>query len=117
VKFAKQFPLERYRRLSFLMLDQAIAAFSPPTIYRVLEAAGLTQTWNVKPSKNGTGLLQQLGPHQRWHVDVSYVNLAGTFYSIGSLLNGCYRTLMHYGQRRSMIESEVEPSPAGRHAR
>ena len=38
--FARQYPLEGYRRLTFMMLDRDVAAVSPATTYRVLKAAG-----------------------------------------------------------------------------
>ena len=62
VKFAREFPLEGYRRLTFMMLDRDIVAVSPSTAYRVLKAAGLIQRWNGKPSKKGTGFVQPLAP-------------------------------------------------------
>jgi putative transposase len=40
IQFARQYPLEGYRRLSFMMLDRDIVAVSPTTTYRVLKAAG-----------------------------------------------------------------------------
>jgi putative transposase len=36
-----QFPLEGYRRLTFIMLDRDIVAVSPSITYRVLKGAGL----------------------------------------------------------------------------
>lgn len=48
VKFAREFPLEGYRRLTFMMLDRDIVALSPSTTYRVLKAAGL-----IHPSAKG----------------------------------------------------------------
>jgi len=62
VKFAREFSLESYRRLTFMMLDRDIVAGSPSTAYRVLKAAGLIQRWNGKPSKKGTGFVQPLAP-------------------------------------------------------
>jgi hypothetical protein len=41
VKFHHDFPLEGYRRLTFMMLDRDVVAVSPSTTYRVLKAAGL----------------------------------------------------------------------------
>ena len=41
IQFALQYPLEGYRRLTFMMLDADVAAVSPATTYRVLKAAGL----------------------------------------------------------------------------
>jgi transposase InsO family protein len=91
-----------------MMLDRNIVAVSPSTTYRVLKAAGLIQRWNVKPSKKGTGFVQPLAPHQHWHVDVSHINVAGTFYYLCSLLDGCSRAIVHHELRQSMTEADVE---------
>ena len=108
VKFAGQFPMEGYRRLTFMMLDRDIVAVSPSTTYRVLKAAGLIQKWNGKPSKKGTGFVQPLAAHEHWHVDISYINVAGTFYYLCSLLDGCSRFIVHHELRESMTEADVE---------
>jgi putative transposase len=101
-------PLEGYRRLCFMMLDQDIVAVSPSSVYRVLKQAGrLDRRW-LKPSKKGTGFVQPLATHQHWHVDVSYINVAGTFYYLCSLLDGYSRYLVHWELRQSMTEKDVE---------
>jgi hypothetical protein len=46
----------------------------------VLSQAGLLTKWNGKPSKKGTGFAEPLTAHQHWHIDVSYLNIGGTFY-------------------------------------
>ena len=108
VDFARQFPLEGYRRLCFMMLDRDVVAISPSTTYRVLKAAGLIERWNRKPSKKGTGFIQPLLPHEHWHVDVSHINVAGTFYYLCSLLDGCSRFIVHHELREAMTEADVE---------
>ena len=100
--------LEGYRRLSFMMLDEEVVAVSPATTYRVLSKAGRLDRWNRTPSKKGTGFVQPLGPHEHWHIDVSYLNLAGTFYYLCSLLDGASRAIVHWELRESMTEQEVE---------
>jgi putative transposase len=69
-------PLEGYRRLTFMMLDDDVVAASPSTVYRVLKAAGRLDRWNPKPSKKGTGFNQPLEPHEHWHIDIAYINVA-----------------------------------------
>ncbi len=101
-------PLEGYRRLTFMMLDKKVAAVAPTTTWRVLSAAGVIDKWNKKASKKGTGFVQPLKPHEHWHVDISYVNVAGTFYYLCSILDGCSRAVVHWDLRPSMIEQEVE---------
>jgi transposase InsO family protein len=101
-------PLDGYRRLSFMMLDDDVVAVSPSTTFRVLRAAGRLDRFNGQPSKKGTGFVQPLGPHQHWHIDVSYLNLAGTFYYLCSILDGYSRYIVHWEIRESMTELDVE---------
>jgi putative transposase len=108
IEFHDRNPVEGYRRLTFMMLDQDIVAVSPSSVWRVLNAAGRLSRWNRKASKRGTGFEPPLGPHEHWHVDISYVNLAGTFYYLCSVLDGYSRYLVHWELRESMKAAEVE---------
>ena len=72
-------PLEGYRRLTYMMLDADILAVSPSSVYRVLKNADLLNRWNRKASKKGDGFHQPLKPHEHWHIDISYINICGTF--------------------------------------
>jgi putative transposase len=100
--------LEGYRRLTFMMIDADVVTCSPASVYRVLKAAGLLERHNTKPSLKGTGFVQPLAPHEHWHVDVSYLNIAGTFYYLCSLLDGCSRSIVHWEIREAMTEVDVE---------
>lgn len=91
-----------------MMLDQDIVAISPTSTWRVLSKAGLLQKWNPKKSLKGTGFVQPLKPHEHWHVDVSYINICGTFYYLCSLLDGCSRYIVHWEIREHMTETDVE---------
>ncbi|SJM92364.1 transposase (fragment) [Crenothrix polyspora] len=106
--FHHRHPLEGYRRLSYLMLDADVVAVSASSVYRVLKEAGVLDSWQTKPSKKGTGFEQPLAPHVHWHTDVSYINVAGTFYYFCSVLDGFSRYIVHWELRASMKEEEVE---------
>jgi len=106
--FEQQYPLEGYRRLAFMMLDADVAAVSPSSVYRVLKAAGRIGPFNGQPSRKGSGFQQPLFPHQHWHVDISYINICGTFYYLCSLLDGCSRSIVHFEIHPSMTEAQVE---------
>ncbi len=99
---------EGYRRLTFMMLDTDIVAVSPSSVYRVLYEAGVMRKWNRKPSKKGTGFVQPLKAHEHWHIDVSYINIRGTFYYLCAILDGYSRYIVHWEIRESMKESEIE---------
>lgn len=60
--FHERHPLEGYRRLAFMMLDQDVAAASPSSVYRVLKAAGRLDRRSWAPSRKGTGFVQPLAP-------------------------------------------------------
>jgi len=108
ITFQQANPLEGYRRLTYLMIDQDIVAVSPSSTYRVLKEAGLLQKWSRKPSKKGTGFIQPMLVHQHWHVDISYLNISGTFYYLCSVLDGFSRYIVHWDIRAQMTEADVE---------
>ena len=70
--YQEQFPLEGYRRLTFMMLDADVVAVSPSSVWRVLRQAGRLRKWQPKPSRKGTGFEQPLLPHLHWHVIPRY---------------------------------------------
>jgi putative transposase len=108
IDFHRQFPLEGYRRMTYMMLDHDVVAASPSSVYRVLKGAGLLDRKRWAPSKKGTGFVQPLKAHDHWHVDISYLNLAGTFYFLCSVLDGYSRAIVHWEIRETMKETEVE---------
>ena len=108
VEYWNAHPLEGYRRCTFMMLDEDVAAVSPATVYRVLSSAGLLRRWNENKSRKGKGFTQPIGPHAHWHVDISYLNIAGTFYYLCSILDGYSRAIVHHEIRESMQEQDVE---------
>ncbi len=101
-------PLEGYRRLCYMMIDADITAVSPSSVYRVLSNAGLLNKWSGKKSKKGTGFVQPLKAHEHWHIDISYINICGTFYYMCSILDGFSRYIVHWEIREAMKESDVE---------
>jgi putative transposase len=90
-----------------MMLDADIVAVSPSSVCRVPKQAGLLSRWKGKPSKNGTGF-DQPAAHQHWHIDVSYINISGTFYYLGSVLDGYSRFIVQWDLRESMTEADIE---------
>jgi putative transposase len=106
IRFSFEYPLEGYRRLAFMMLDRDVVAVSPSSVYRVLKAAGRIGRSTNKPSKKGTGFQQPEKPHEHWHIDISYINIHGTFYYLTTILDGYSRYIAHWEIRRSMTEQD-----------
>ena len=94
--------------MTYMMLDADVVAVSPSSVYRVLKAAGkLLPRWG-EPSKKGKGFEQPARSHEHWHIDVSYINICGTFYFLCSILDGYSRFVVHWEIRDTMKEFEVE---------
>lgn len=108
LRFHDEHPLEGYRRLTFLMLDQDVVAVAPSTVYRVLSQHGRLKRQHWSPSKKGTGFVQPLTPHAHWHIDIAYLNIAGTFYYLCTVLDGYSRFIVHWEIREAMTEQDVE---------
>ncbi len=108
IAFHDLYPLEGYRRLAYMMLDADIVAVSPSSVYRVLRAAGKLAPHGGTPSRKGKGFEQPLRPHEHWHVDVSHLNICGTFFFLCSILDGYSRFVVHWEIRETMKEAEVE---------
>jgi transposase InsO family protein len=108
IAFHDLYPLEGYRRLAYMMLDADIVAVSPSSVYRVLKAAGKLAPRGGAPSRKGKGFDQPRRPHEHRHVDVSYLNICGTFFFLCSLLDGYSRFVVHWEIRPTMTEAEVE---------
>jgi transposase InsO family protein len=106
--FEQEHPTEGYRCLTYMMMDKDIVAVSPASVWRVLNAAGRLEKWNKKPSKKGTGFVQPLKPHEHWHIDVSYINICGTFYYLCSILDGCSRYIVDWEIAGQMTETDIE---------
>ena len=81
---------------------------SPSSTYRVLSKVGLINRWNHKASKKGDGFTQPLKAHEHWHIDISYINISGTFYYLCSILDGFSRYIVHWEIREQMTEMDVE---------
>lgn len=106
--FHDQHPGEGYRRLTWMMVDEDVVAVSPASVWRVLKNNGLFDKWNRAESKKGKGFTQPLKPHDHWHSDISYLNIAGTFYYFFGLIDGASRYLLHWEIRESMKETDLE---------
>jgi transposase InsO family protein len=73
----------------------------------VLKQAGLLQR-HAPTSRKGTGFVQPLAPHQHRHIDVSHLNVGGTFYYLCSIIDGASRFIVHWEILPAMKSADVE---------
>lgn len=91
-----------------MMLDADVVATSPSSVYRVLKDAGRLGAQAHGPLSKGQGFIQPNRPHEHWHIDVSYLNICGTFYYLCTILDGYSRYIVHWEIRETMMEADVE---------
>lgn len=104
-----EYEREGYRRLCYRMIDEDVVYTSPSSVYRVLKAENLLHKFKPgKESKKGYGYHQPTRPHQQWHIDISYVNVLGSFLFLIAVIDGYSRYIVAYDLRASMQESDVE---------
>jgi transposase InsO family protein len=106
--YEREYPLEGYRRLAFMMLDEDVAAASPASVYRVLKAANRLGRPSPSNERKGKGFHQPSRPHRHWHIDFSHLNVCGTFYHICSIIDGYSRYVVHWEIRETMFTSDAE---------
>jgi transposase InsO family protein len=106
--YERQYPLEGYRRLAFMMLDDDVAAASPASVYRVLKSADRLGRPSPSNERKGKGFHQPDRPHRHWHIDFSHLNICGTFYHICGIIDGYSRYVVHWEIRPTMFTSDAE---------
>jgi transposase InsO family protein len=108
IDYALNHETEGYRRLCYQMLDEDIVAVSPSSVYRTLKEVGLLSKFNGKASKRGKGFSQPKSPHEHWHIDISYVNVLGSFLFLIAIIDGYSRYIVYHELRTSMESYDVE---------
>ena len=96
------------KRLSCMMIDEDVAFVSHNTVYRVLKGAGLLEPSSSKPSRKGKGFDQPSRVHSQWHIDISYINVGGTFYYLCAILDGYSRFIVHWEIKESMKQEDCQ---------
>jgi putative transposase len=89
------------------MMDANVVACSPGTVYNVLRQADVLRP-RGKESRKGQGFVQPLTAHEHWHIDVAYINIAGTFVFMATVIDGFSRLVVAWDIAPQMGEKEIE---------
>ena len=108
IAFKRQHPEIGCRRLTYMMIDEGVAAVPPSSVYSVLAQAGLSSRWTPPGGSSKRGFDQPERPHEQWHTDIAYLNILGTHYFFISVLDGYSRAIIHHEVRLDMTTTDVE---------
>lgn len=107
ISYAREHTREGYRRLAWMMVDEAIVYLSPSTVYRILLAHDLLYRWK----RTNSGTLNKpptpQKPDEQWHTDIMYLWISGRWYFLVSVLDGYSRYIVHWELLTSMRADEV----------
>lgn len=106
IRYALAHPKDGYRRLAWQMVDEDIAYVSPSSVYRILNDADLLYRWKRSRSV-GEPPPRPVRPNERWHTDIMYLRVEGTWYFLVTVLDGYSRYVVHWELLTSMRAADV----------
>src|SRR5690606_7242912 len=95
-EFALQYPQIGYRKLTWMMVDAAVACVGESSVYRALSEADLLSRWKRSRASSGEYHFRPTGPNQQWHTDVMYVWIAARFCFLLSFIDAYSRYVVHH---------------------
>jgi transposase InsO family protein len=95
-EFALGYPKIGYRKLTWMMVDAAVACVGESSVYRVLSEADLLSRWKRSASSSGEYHFRPTAPNQQWHTDAMYVWVAARFYFLLCFVDAYSRYVVHH---------------------
>jgi putative transposase len=106
-EYALAHSAEGYRRLTWMMLDEGVAALSQASVYRILRAAGLNRRWRRCVYTNLAKPQPPRAADEQWHTDLMYLWVGGRWYFFVAVLDAYSRYIVHWELLQSMLAHEV----------
>jgi putative transposase len=107
VAYALEHPREGYRRLTWMMVDDDVAFFSPPSVYRILAERDLLCRWKPRSESSGKKPEPPRGPNEQWHTDLMYLWVKGRWYFLVTVLDAYSRYIVHWELLLTMRADDV----------
>jgi hypothetical protein len=89
-------PLKGYRMQCWEMVDRNVAFVSCSSVYNVIKRNNLDKTWVEAVEMGKQGFDQPNAVHEQWHIDFSYIRVAGAFYYFLGILDGYSRKMLNW---------------------
>jgi putative transposase len=98
-----------YRKLTWMMNDEEVAAISESSVYQLLSRHNLLGPWRKESSDAEKEYRHKpTRVHEHWHTDLAYVKVRGVFYFLIMLLDGYSRYVLDWELMPDMLGSSVE---------
>jgi len=105
--YALEHPTDGYRRLTWMMLDEDVAALCESSVYRILRAAGLNRRWARSPEAGALRPLPPTKSDEQWHSDIMYLWVNGRWYFFVAILDAYSRYIVCWDLLLSMTGADI----------
>ena len=101
--------LKGYRVQCWEMVDKNVAFVSCSSVYNVIKRHNLGKKWAEAVEMKKVGFEQPKKAHEQWHIDFSYIKVAGAFYYFLGILDGYSRRMLAWMLCQNMegINAEI----------
>jgi transposase InsO family protein len=106
--YAIENPLKGYRVLCYEMIDKNIAYVACSSVYNVIKRNNLGKKWAEAEEMKKRGFDQPKAVHEQWHIDFSYIRIAGAFYYFLGILEGYSRRMLDWRLCQNMEGMNAE---------
>jgi len=109
VGYCTENALKGYRVQCWEMVDKNVAFVSCSSVYNVIKRHDLGKKWAEAVEMKKVGFDQPKAVHEQWHIDFSYIKVAGEFYYFLGILDGYSRRMLAFRLCQSMegINAEI----------
>jgi transposase InsO family protein len=109
VAYCRANQLKGYRVQCWEMVDRNVAFVSASSVYNVIKRYKLGQKWAEAVELQKQGFDQPKAVHEQWHIDFSYIKIAGVIYYFLGILDGYSRKMLNWKLCQTMegINAEI----------
>ena len=108
IGYAKGNPNVGYKKLTYQMLDQGIAALTPSQVYRILDKENLLDRWGKTRQEAGKEYKDKpTKPNEHWHTDIMYIKVLEMWCFMIAILDGYSRYVVGFKIMLDMTAQSV----------
>ena len=107
IDYALAHPKDGYRRLTWQMIDEEVAYLSESSVYRLLAERQLLCRWRPSARSPHAPPARPTAPHQRWHTDLMYLQVADRWYFLVTFLDAYSRYIVHWELLSAMTAQDI----------
>jgi transposase InsO family protein len=106
-RYAQNYPVVGYKRLTWQMVDDDVAYLRPHQVYQILHQHDLMSRGTIPPPEALRRPAEPDHPDQVWHIDLMYLYIGPRWYYLVDILDGYSRFLVGWSLNMTMEADTV----------